>query len=74
MIPLSGRVLLVAALVCSPAVWATAVSGELPLEVALTRYLLVVATCWVLLSAGSALLRPVPASPRADADEAPPPS
>lgn len=58
MIPMSGPVLVVAAVVSSPALWATAVTGELPLDVALTRYLLVTGLCWVLLSVASELFPP----------------
>lgn len=58
MIPMSGSVLVVAAVVSSPALWATAVTGELALDVALTRYLLVTGLCWVLLSVAQELFWP----------------
>jgi hypothetical protein len=50
--PVSGPTLVVAALLTSPAL-ADAAAGALPLDVALTRYLLVVGLCWVLLTAAS---------------------
>jgi len=50
--PVSGPTLVVAALLTSPAL-AGAATGALPLDVALTRYLLVVGLCWVLLTAAS---------------------
>jgi hypothetical protein len=50
--PVSGPTLVVAALLTSPAL-AGAATGTLPLDVALTRYLLVVGLCWVLLAAAA---------------------
>ena len=50
MIPLSGGVLGAAAVVSSPALWLSLVEGTMPLDVALTRYLIAVAVCWVALS------------------------
>ena len=50
--PVSGPALVVAALLTAPAL-ADAAAGTLPLDVALTRYLLVVGLCWVLLPAAS---------------------
>lgn len=62
MIPLSGGVLLVAAVLTSPALWGTLVEGTMPLHVGLTRYLLATAACWVVLSVASDLVWPdVPA-------------
>ncbi|MDP3890261.1 hypothetical protein [Nocardioides sp.] len=49
MSPLSGTVLGAAGVVASPAMWA-AVTGTLPLDVALTRYLIAAIGCWVALS------------------------
>ncbi|QBX55225.1 hypothetical protein EXE58_07010 [Nocardioides seonyuensis] len=50
--PLSGLVLVVAALLTSPAL-AGAAAGEMAFDVALTRYLLAVGVCWVLLTVAS---------------------
>lgn len=61
--PVSGPTLVVAALLTSPAL-ADAAAGTLPLDVALSRYLLVVGLCWVLLSAAAEWLwtEPEPAA------------
>ena len=59
--PVSGVVLTVAAALTSPALLAAA-TGTMPLDVALTRYLLAAGLCWVLLSAASDWLWPEPAS------------
>lgn len=71
MIPLSGWVLAVAALVASPALWSSLVEGVMPLDVALTRYLVATAACWVALSLASELIWPsgAAASPATDAVE-----
>lgn len=75
MIPISGAVLVTAAVVASPALYAAAVTGAMPLEVALTRYLLVTGACWVLLSLASELVWPraapavAPVSPDVPAPE-----
>jgi hypothetical protein len=50
MSPASGIVLGAAAIVASPALWDSLVAGSMPLEVGLTRYLIAVGVCWVLLS------------------------
>ncbi|MGO4258054.1 hypothetical protein [Marmoricola sp. RAF53] len=50
MSPLSGGVLTAATLVASPALWSSLVDGTMPLDVALTRYLIAVGVCWLLLS------------------------
>ncbi|MFS3127115.1 hypothetical protein ACLM5J_01775 [Nocardioides sp. Bht2] len=47
--PASGPVLVAAALIVSPALWHGLVLGELPLDVALTRYLVAVVGCWLAL-------------------------
>lgn len=60
MIPFSGWVLLAAALLTSPALWAGLVTGTMALDVALTRYLVVTAGCWVALSLAAGLLGPRP--------------
>ncbi len=49
MIPLSGGVLAAAALVSAPALWG-GVEGTMPIDEALTRYLVAVAICWFVLS------------------------
>lgn len=46
----SGTVLGLAALTTSPALYAGLVTGELPLDVALTRYLVAVVVVWLALS------------------------
>lgn len=62
MIPLSGWVLAAAALITGPALWASLVEHTMPIDVALTRFLLVTAGCWVAFSVAAELLRPVPAA------------
>jgi hypothetical protein len=49
-IPLSGGVLFAAALVASPALWLSLVEQTMPIDVALTRYFIVLAIAWVGLS------------------------
>lgn len=58
MIPISGSVLLVAAVLCSPALYSTLVTGSMPLEIGLTRYLLVTGVCWVALSVAASVVWP----------------
>lgn len=67
--PVSGPTLVVAALLTSPAL-AGAATGALPLDVALTRYLLVVGLCWVLLTAAAEWLWTEP-SPAATGEPSP---
>ena len=50
MSPLSSGVLAAATLVSSPALWLALVDRTLPLDVALTRYLIAVALCWAAIS------------------------
>ena len=50
MIPLSGGVLLAAAIVASPALWLSLVEQTMPIDVALTRYFIVLAIAWIGLS------------------------
>jgi hypothetical protein len=50
MIPLSGGVLFAAALVASPALWLSLVEQTMPIDVALTRFFIVLAIAWVALS------------------------
>ncbi len=58
MMPLSGWILALAALLTSPALWSGLVAGTMPLDVALTRYLLITAACWVVLSVVADLIWP----------------
>jgi hypothetical protein len=58
--PVSFAVLAVAALLTSPALGAAA-TGDLPVDVALTRYLLAAGLCWLVLSVASEWLWPEPA-------------
>lgn len=67
--PVSGPTLVVAALLTSPALVGAA-TGAMPLDVALSRYLLVVGLCWVLLSAASEWLWSAP-EPAASGEPAP---
>jgi hypothetical protein len=50
MSPLSGKVIGAATLVSSPALWLALVDRTLPLDVALTRYLVALVLCWAALS------------------------
>ena len=71
MSPFSPVVLGAGALVVSPAIWDFAVEQSLPLDQALTRYLIAVAICWVLLSCLTELaFKPAPATPDATPDGA----
>lgn len=47
---LSGKVLLAAAVVTSPAWWSTLVEEGMPLEVTVTRFLIAVAIAWAAFS------------------------
>lgn len=73
MSPLSGSVLVGAAVVASPALWSSLVDGALPLDVALTRYLIAVVICWVLISLVAELAFPAPGSvkPKVEPDAEP---
>ena len=75
MSPLSSGVLGAATLVSSPALWLALVDRTLPLDVALTRYLVAVVLCWAALSLVAAWAFPDPrAVPvRRDPAEADPP-
>lgn len=68
MSPLSGGVLSGAAVVASPALWST-VNGTMPLDVAITRYLVALVICWVLISLVAELAFPAPGSVRPKAEE-----
>lgn len=70
MIPLSGGVLAVAAVVSSPALWG-AVVGTIPIDQALTRYLVAVAVCWMVLAVVVDLTFPSPGTVRVRSDEPP---
>ncbi|CAM3339099.1 hypothetical protein NODU109028_12500 [Nocardioides dubius] len=65
--PASGPVLALAALIVSPALWHGMVGGDLPLDVALSRYLLAVVGCWLALEVFVQFL-PAPATARERAD------
>ena len=68
--PVSGTMLLVAAILTSPAL-AGAVMGAVPVDVALARYLVVAGLCWVLLTVAAEWLW---SEPQAQAAEVAPPS
>ncbi len=57
---LSGHVLVGAALLASPALYQGLVTGTLPIDVALMRYLMVVGFMWVALSVVATLIGPTP--------------
>jgi hypothetical protein len=63
--PVSGTMLLVAALLTSPAL-AGAVMGAVPVDVALVRYLVVAGLCWVLLTVAAEWLWSEPAAQAAE--------
>jgi hypothetical protein len=76
--PLSTPVLGAATVVSAPALWLGLVARSLPLDVALTRYLVAVVLCWAALSVVASFAFPeagAPArtkpAPVAAADEAP---
>ena len=60
MIPLSGGVLLAAAVVASPALWLSLVEQTMPIDVALTRYFIVLGIAWVAISLLADLVTPGP--------------
>lgn len=60
--PVSGTMLLVAAVLTSPAL-AGAVMGAVPVDVALARYLVVAGVCWVLLTVAAEWLWSEPTTP-----------
>ena len=63
MIPLSGGVLFAAAVVASPALWLSLVEQTMPIDVALTRYFIVLGIAWVALSVLVDLITPGTAVP-----------
>ena len=75
MSPFSSGVLGAATLVSSPALWLALVDRTLPLDVALTRYLIALALCWAALSLVATWAFPDPRSVpvRRDPSEAEPP-
>lgn len=60
--PVSLPVLAGAAVVSSPALWRALVEGSISLEVALSRYLVGVAVCWLALAVVAMLVGPTPRS------------
>lgn len=65
--PVSGAMLVIAALLTSPAL-AAAAEGTMPVDVALARYLVVAGICWVLLTVAAEWLWSEPAAAPAVAD------
>ena len=70
MSPLSTPVLGAAALVSSPAWW-NVLHGDAPTSVAVTRFLVSVAICWLAIEIVAAVVGPAPRPARSEADEAP---
>ena len=68
--PLSTKVLGAATLVSSPALWLSLVDRTLPLDVALTRYLVALALCWAALSLVATWAFPDPGSIPGQAEHA----
>jgi len=60
--PLSPQVLGGATIVASPALWSSLVDGTMPLDIALTRYLIAVGICWAVISVVVELAFPAPGS------------
>jgi hypothetical protein len=69
--PLSGTVLLIAALVSGPALWGAFVDGSTSLSTALTRFLVCAVLGWVGLSVVSMLVGPAPRPRPVERNEAP---
>lgn len=69
MSPLSGSVLIGAAVVASPALKASLVDQTMPLDVGLTRYLIAVVICWVLISVVAELAFPAPGTVKPKAEQ-----
>jgi hypothetical protein len=65
MSPLSPRVLGAATLVSSPALWLGLVDRTLPLDVALSRYLVALVLCWAALSVVATWAFPDPGASKA---------
>jgi hypothetical protein len=68
MSPFSGGVLAAATVVASPALWSTFVDGTMPLNVALTRFLIALPVSWLLLSLVAELAFPAPGSVKPTAE------
>ncbi len=68
---LSPTVLGAAGLCASPALYQALVTGGMPLEVAMTRYLVALVLCWVAISLVAALVGqpPSPATRSAETDD-----
>ena len=66
MSPLSAPILGAAALVASPALWSSVVDGTMPLDVALTRYLIAIGICWAVISVVVELAFPTPGAVKAE--------
>lgn len=66
--PVNGAVLGTAALVVSPALW-LAVEGSLPVDVALSRYLVAVPLCWIALNVLVQFFLPHPEEPEARTED-----
>lgn len=60
MIPLSSGVLFAAAVLASPALYLSLVEQTMPIDVALTRYLIVLAIAWAGMSVLADLMTPSP--------------
>ena len=69
MSPFSSGVLGAATLVSSPALWLSLVDRSLPLDVALTRYLVALALCWAALSLVATWAFPEPGTIRRERAE-----
>jgi hypothetical protein len=74
MSPLSASVIGAATLVSSPALWLALVDRTLPLDVALTRYLIALVLCWAALSLVATWAFPDPRASRTPEPPAGPPS
>jgi len=71
MSPLSAPVLVGAAVVASPALWAAMVEGSMTAETALVRYLVCVGLCWAAFAVLAMLVGPPPAPPRVEPPSVP---
>ena len=69
---LSGWVLVAAAVLTSPALYAGLVEGSMPIDVALTRFLLTTAACWFAFSVAGSLIWPSTPEPAAAQESAAP--
>lgn len=68
---LSGTVLGTAGVLVAPALWQGLVTGAMPVDVALTRYVVAAVACWAALSAVGAMIWAVPRTPEAAAAPVP---